>query len=200
MAEVELTTAQIAAKVGVSERTIQRWIAKGTLTARPSRSAVHYFGARPKNRYWVDEDQLAALATETPDDLAELKTQVAALTRRVEELERQAQEESTRPKARMLRPVSAYYHVDQDDQGSELTLARTFAEVHGFTRDRMAGWIKRGEVQTTPVNYGSQGQTQHKLTPSQEQAIIAFWEREGLDYERCPRCPHEPQSGPLQLR
>lgn len=186
----ELTVAQIAARMGISERTARRWIETGTIKTEPGRR---------RGYYRVDLHELEQKARNDPDELTALRAEVAALSRRVEELERQVQEGPARPKARMLRPVRSYYHVDQDDQEGDLTPARTFAEAHGFTRDLMAGWIKRGEIQTTPVSPGTKGQTQHKLTPGQEQAVIAFWERAGLVYERCPRCPHEPQSGPLHL-
>src|SRR5579884_2730247 len=78
---LELTITQIAARLGVSERTAHRYLAAGKFHTEPGR----------KGRYLVDPDELDRLAASDPDEVAKLAAAVEALTRRVEVLESQAQ-------------------------------------------------------------------------------------------------------------
>ncbi len=66
--------------------------------------------------------------------------------------------------------------------------ARTFAEAHTVTRDRMEGWIAAGQIETTAVPYGRR--IQHQVTPDQQAAIVAWWDATRTPYDRCPDCPH----------
>lgn len=176
---MELTITQIAARLGVSERTAQRWQAKGLLQATPTK----------RNRYQVDQQQLDELAVIEPDQITDLKSQIAALTDRIAELERITRElqpihRSSTPKTQPARPTSTIF--------TEGTLpARNFAQAHGFSRDRMIGWIRAGMIDSTPVGFGREGdRVQHQLTPAQQAAAIQFWESHAIPYQRCTYCPH----------
>ena len=90
----ELTCAQIAARVGMSERTIQRYISKGKLPARPL----------ARNRFAVESDDIDALilpehAIETTESTttttATLEARIQALESRVALLEAKGDVTST---------------------------------------------------------------------------------------------------------
>ena len=66
--------------------------------------------------------------------------------------------------------------------------ARAFAKAHAITRERIEGMIERGEIVTITAPLGSR--TQRQLTPEQQAQAIAYWDSQGIQYERCPNCPH----------
>ena len=75
---MELTTTQIAARLGVSERTVQRWIADGKLKAQ--RIAHH--------RYLIEESDLNALISPQGK---ELQTQFAVSQLEIRSLKREVE-------------------------------------------------------------------------------------------------------------
>src|SRR6266568_6029113 len=74
---MELTTAQIAALCGKSERQVQRWISKGTLPAQKIRG----------NRYNVAESELERLTEQ--NSYSAMQEQITALTSRIETVEQE---------------------------------------------------------------------------------------------------------------
>ncbi len=91
---MELTTTHIAARLGVSERTVQRWIASGKLRAK---KIGHY-------RYQVEESDLNALMVPQVKDMQtqfaviqleirSLKREVEGLKQRINKLEQRLDEE-----------------------------------------------------------------------------------------------------------
>lgn len=178
MTPKELSIAQIAARLGISERTARRWIETGVLWIEPGRRRGYYV---------ADVDQLEQLARNDPDELTALRAELTALTRRVEELEQMSQ-----PRARSA-PTR---RTDQTLPAGETTSARQFYEAHGLTRYILAGQIQRGEVQVTPTPRGK-GQL-NILTREQQTQAVAFWQQTGLPFSPCgPDCPgiHKQDSG-----
>jgi len=127
---LELTVTQIAARLGVSERTAHRYIATGKLQTTPAR--------RP-GRHLVDPDELDRVAVNDPDEIAALVSALATvrqsqarhweeiqeLHRRVEALERQAQ---TRGPARRQGSEPS----DTPELAPGLVSAASFAQLHGI--------------------------------------------------------------------
>lgn len=179
--EETLTTTQIAAKLGISERTALRWIAQKRLTARLLKNG----------RYAVSSDDLKALAPTYAEQVIEsrvieLERQIRILEARVEQLEKRP---AVSP-ARILRPAPAPYSTGAASTEKGLPSARSFAELHNVTRWRMEGQIKAGAVATTPVVVNSAGRIVPSLNQEQQAAVIAHWESIGLTYTRCADCPH----------
>ncbi len=175
---LELTITQIAARLGVSERTAHRYLAAGKFHTEPGR----------KGRYLVDPDELDRLAASDPDEVAKLAAAVEALTRRVEVLESQAQPRPVRQR------INIPGNIDQAQaRVGEMVSARQFVQLHGLTKDRLATWLNNGEIQATPVARG-QGQVS-MLNQAQQAGAVAFWERAGIVYQRCHDCPHISHAG-----
>lgn len=175
----ELTAAQIAARIGVSERTIQRNIASGKLKARPLRN----------HKYVVDSDDVDALVL--PDhhnDLSRieaLEQEVRRLALVVDALSR-GRTETAAPRPRILQPTLPEYTTSSQKQ--DAITARNFAETHKISRERMEKWIKQDAFETTPEPY--RDSVKHMLTPDQQHAVIAYWNANNIIYTACPQCPH----------
>ncbi len=76
-----LTAIEASKHLGVSERTVRRWIEEGKLVARHLK----------KNKYGILEADVEALLAERPDIIdenAKMKARIEALEQRVHELER----------------------------------------------------------------------------------------------------------------
>lgn len=177
---LKLTTTQIAARIGTSERTAQRWIASGKLKAKPV----------SRNKYEVNESDLEALTVhdDASDEIMALRGQVSELEQRVEALERQLNTLTPPAPKQKARPEYAATPFNQEGNVS----ARSFAERHGLTRDQMEGWIKRGTFETTPTPYGQR--IQNMLSPTQQVAALAYWQNSGISYTPCEQCPHANQT------
>ena len=187
----ELSTTQIAARIGRSERTAQRYIASGKLKAVPLAN----------NRYAVESADLEALLLPTHGEPADtgtrlrldvLEYQVDNLQRRVATLEShqaiQQEQGSTIP----IPPTHAPQIEPQRETegmlpGGYIT-ARKFAQNHGFSRDRMETWIRLKAFETTPTPYGKL--TQHILSVEQQQGVIRYWQRNHIPFTQCEQCPH----------
>jgi len=174
--EETLTATQIAARIGISERTALRWIAEKKLPATPLRHG----------HYLVKSEDITALAPLAYNQviesrLAELERQMQALQTRIEALEKQRSVRTPRA----VQPASAA----STEKG--IPSARSFAEAHGITRWRMEGQIKAGAFETTPVVVNNAGRIVQSLNQEQQAAVIAHWDSIGLEYTRCADCPHE---------
>jgi excisionase family DNA binding protein len=175
---MDLTTTQIAALVGKSERTVQRWIDAGTIQAERISAG----------RYRIDESEIQRLAHDPhADQIAELRAEVRELRARLTELEAIVTS-LTVTKARPA-PTIRSGPLSAAAPGGAIS-ARRFAEIHNITRETMQGWINRGEIATTPAAYG--GRTQHQLNQEQQAQVIDFWNRLAVPYQPCPQCPHRP--------
>jgi hypothetical protein len=80
------------------------------------------------------------------------------------------------------RKVSQAQTSSLDQPAGEMITARQFVEAHGFTKDWLATWVENGEFQVTLVPRG-QGHVK-MLTAEQQAAVIAFWERTGVAYQK----------------
>src|SRR5258708_20437399 len=76
-----LTAIETSKRLGVSERTVRRWIEEGKLVARHLK----------KNKYGILEADVEALLAERPDMIdenAQMKARIETLEQRVHQLER----------------------------------------------------------------------------------------------------------------
>jgi len=179
--EETLTTTQIAARLAISERTAQRWIAQKKLPARLLKNG----------RYVVSSDDLKALEPTYTEQaiesrLIELESRIQALSARVGELEKQP---ATGAPVRTLRPAPVPYNSAARNE-TGIPSARSFAEAHSVTRWRMEGQIKAGAFTATPVVVNSAGRIVPSLNQEQQAAAIRHWDSIGLEYTRCANCPH----------
>jgi uncharacterized coiled-coil protein SlyX len=128
------------------------------------------------------QERLASLS----DLLAQLSPILAAQGEQITALTEQL--DALKPKPARARPAR-----ETPDLPAGTTPARSFAEVHGLTRERIEGMIKRREIATTLIPLGSR--TQHQLTPEQQAQAVAYWDEHNITYQRCPDCPHTPSVG-----
>lgn len=177
--EETLTATQIAARIGISERTALRWIAEKKLPATLIRHG----------HYLVNSEDIMALVPVAYSQviesrLADLERQIRALETRVGELENRPGKGAP---VRTLRPAPIPYNVTSSDQ--DVISARSFAKAHGISRDRMENMVKAQVFPTTPVPHGVNGIIQ-SLTREQQAGVIAYWDSRGIAYTRCEHCPH----------
>lgn len=181
---MDLTTIQLASLCQVSERTVQRWIRTGKLNVQ----------ALPNGRYRVSEADIDAVR---PPDVVTLVERIEALETDVRGLHEALQRlegllethlASHTPPARILRPGPAEYKVAPGG----LVTARSFAERHKVSKERMATLIAHQAFETTTVPY--QNSVQHQLTADQQRAVILYWQEHGVPFTACPECPHEQQA------
>lgn len=169
---VERVTIQEASRrLGKSEKTIRRWV---------HQEKLHPVTIEGKFLFAVQElkDVLEAEKPgPTPEERIEaLQAEVDALEQRVSELERKLDELSAGQKPYAIktsRPRILRETASEQPAGETVT-ARKFAEDHGFTRWRMDGWIRDGEIKATPKTYGNK--IQYVLTVEQQQAALDFWQ------------------------
>jgi excisionase family DNA binding protein len=158
----ELTTAQMARRVGATQCTVQRWIKSGELPAKATRSS-HYAinlldlvelslplraDATPKEKR-LSYDELFEKFIEVQFDLDDLphrlgqaEDKIERLNRRATELNRRRKATTTRCKKRETRRLLPY----------DYTPWRAFARLHGIPESTVAGAIKE---QTLHVERGN---------------------------------------------
>ena len=187
----ELTAAQIAARIGVSERTIQRYIGDNKL---PTKRLAH-------NKYAIDSNDIDDMRLPEHHNeitrIEQIEQKVQTLEHRIVQLEAEILllKSSTPTKTTMttqqkvLRPVNIEYK--EGTPGESVLSARQFAERHGLSRDRMETMIKRSAFETTLTPFG--GRTQHNLTIEQQANVIAYWNASNIPYTACENCPHSPE-------
>lgn len=184
----ELTAAQIAARIGLSERTIQRYISDKKL---PAKRLAH-------NKYAIDSNDIddiklpehyneATRLEEAEQKIRILEDRIFQLENRISKIEQHPPTKTTvTTDTKVLRPASVEYKTVA--LGPDVVSARNFAERHSVSRDRMETMIKRDAFETTPTPYG--GRIQQNLTPVQQQAVIAYWNANNIPYMHCENCPH----------
>lgn len=198
-----LTAAESARRLQVSDKTIQRWIAEQKLSAlhvAKNRLAIPESEieriARERGQIWSpDQGQ---------DDI---KERLAQLEKRMQRLEDQlaninrASRTALQPSVpdEMIESTSPTIHavkngsttqkntVEQthEDIPAGSILARYFAEQHGVNARTFSDHIKKGihgeQVATVKRQKpGRTRETEHWLTPEQQQHALAFWRRHNV--------------------
>ena len=169
---MEITLIQAGALLGKSERTIQRWIQAKKLPALRLKDGSYRVKVEDLERFQQQSDETMLARIEVLEqDVAELKRLVTALS-----------------VPRPTPPISKPQHLIPIVHPATIVSARSFAEKHGISRDRMANWIKRGEITATPEPHGDT--IQQNLTLEQQAEAIAYWDATGVLYQPCTICPH----------
>jgi len=209
-----LTAREAAKRLGKDERTIRRWIDKGILT--PKHAA--------NNRMAIDEADIERLELRLlGKELAEREA-AASLETRIEKLEREnaailarlallesrpGQQvapprrvsgepgEVSRPRSARERIITDLAVYQDIPPGSRQ--ATEFAQGHGVNRvtfrDHMTVGIRGEFVDHLAVPKPNKPrETDRWLSPEQQRAAIAFWERHSTDWHlcewtQCPVCP-----------
>lgn len=211
MAYINATEA--ARRLGVSEKTVRRWIKQERLTAFHPRGY--------KNRLAIAEQDVEALAQEIaelveqgPGPGAPVDTErLAALERRVEALESQlerlvtalagtpgkaAQSPLERATGASIPTVSKGHPAAApvDLPAGSISIGE-FAARHGVNdrtfRDQVTKGLKRtGEriEATERPKPNRPGEVERWLTPAQQSGAIQFWLEHGTVFVSCPACPH----------
>jgi excisionase family DNA binding protein len=214
------TAIEAARELGVSEKTIRRWVEDGKLQAR--RIA--------KNRLAIAESEIARLQMEREQSgasedsredqaarLEDLERKYSDLERRLAALEARDQFTSlpaasisgpgtrTRPARDRERPAqrelfNAEIPVPPEIPDGSLQYA-DFANMHGMNpytfRDHLTIGIGRGLEEKDRVPHftrpiPNRREVERWLSPEQQYQAILFWQRHGKKYISCPACPHKP--------
>ncbi len=195
-----VNAAQAATIIGVSERTVRRWIAGGKLPAR-------HLGP---NRYAITTSNIDVLlrtyrpSDEPPDDrdillarLELLERQLHTVSQRLTLLEREdtqstldlnASFECKNYHRAFSRPVILN---KRDTLPCGSMRMSHFARAHGISRFKLQSLAQAGEIAHTAINRNARnGSMERWLTPEQQTGVIAYWLANGICYTHCPQCPH----------
>lgn len=196
-----VNAAQAATIIGVSERTVRRWIAGGKLPARhlgPNRYAITTSNIEVLLRTYRPSD-------EPPDDRDILLARLEVLERRLHTVsQRLTLLEREDTQATLDREVSEVYHNCRHADNRPVILNRRdalpqgsmrmchFARTHGISRFKLQNLAEEGEIAHTAINRNARnGSMERWLTPEQQAGVIAFWLANGIRYTFCSHCPHE---------
>jgi excisionase family DNA binding protein len=184
---MELTTTQIAAIVGKTERTVQRWIAEGKLKVTPG----------TKGRYQISADDLEALTEQDPhaEEIATLRAQVTDLQERVSQLESltsSGQGIAPRPRSKEVTREVTRTHTHTEPLPRGLTPWRAFSRQHGIAETTAQKAIASGRLQIVEGEWKA-GNTRAlgALDPA-GQALFFQLYHDNPNFLTCPQCPHEP--------
>jgi excisionase family DNA binding protein len=182
---MKLTTTQIAAKLGISERTVQRWIASGRLSARQL----------ARNLYFVEEANLDNLTKHntSDNDASDLRQWVEVLEQRIRHLEDTVRRIAPFRILDTQQVVGDEINVESISDslsGLDVVLVRTFARQHGLTWEQMQGMISKDAFEVIYRPYGNKGLSRQVLTPQQQTAVIKYLQANDIPYKQCKYCPH----------
>jgi excisionase family DNA binding protein len=194
------TSAQMAVLIGVSERSIQRWIQEGRLQAtRLEDSALYSVQQEDLERlrfrkHAAEEDRMQALerhSGEHDQRIEQLEEALQLMRARLDQqddsiriLSEQAQQlqttldalGSTRKPVKTQKRVvgtttAETRHTATTDETEELVLAVPFALEHGITKNTAHTAFKRQAIKTTKI----EGDNRHYLNKQQQQAALDYW-------------------------
>jgi excisionase family DNA binding protein len=204
-----VNAAQAATMIGVSERTIRRWIAGGKLPARhlgPNRYAITTSNIDTLVRTFKPTD-------EPPDDrdillarLEVLERRLHTVSQRLTNLEREDSQSSLNIGASFEcqnhhRTFNGPVILNKSDALPPGSMRMClFARSHGISRFKLQSLAEEGEIAHTAINRNARnGSMERWLTPEQQAGVIAFWLANGIRYTHCPHCPHCPQEDSMDL-
>jgi len=176
----EVTAIEAARLTGRSDRTIRRWIAKGTLPARqiaPNRYAIKVSDLTKVTGHDSPDAALLGRVTQLEEAYREQQARIQELEQRIEGLQSNldtttGQRPDTTPRSGHeadKRPVIMHQEATGLPSGS--ILAAHFAKANGIVPRTLNDWIRAGKVSATTVDKG--GRPEHWLTPEQQTAILA---------------------------
>jgi excisionase family DNA binding protein len=206
------TAIEAARTLGVSEKTIRRWIEENKLQAR--RVA--------RNKLAIPENEIERLAQEREqagalDQVArlealeqkyrDLEARYSGLVERIAALEALTTNKITSapgPARRQAEPVTLelFSTPAPSDLPAGAMLYADFARRHGVNpytfRDHLTIGIGRGleekdKVEHTTRPIPNRKEVERWLSPAQQHAAILFWQRHNKAYTPCPDCPHNEQ-------
>jgi len=196
----ELTTAQMARQVGVTQRTVQRWIKSGELQAKPIRSGYYTINpldlvelslplrsdATPKEKR-LSYDDLFDKYIEVQFDLDDLQHRLGQaedtlerVNRRVAELARERKATTARRKKRDTRKLLPY----------DFTPWRAFARLHGIPESTVARAIKEQTLSVERGNWKSGGRTVTEAFDDYEREVFYDHFHTHPKFAPCEDCPH----------
>jgi excisionase family DNA binding protein len=197
----ELSTAQMAERAGVTQRTVQRWIKSGELQAKPIRGGYYAINpldlvelslplradATPKEKR-LSYDELFDKFIEVQFDLDDLlhrlgqaEDKIERLNRRVTELTRERKTTTTRRKKRDTRKLLPY----------DYTPWRAFARLHGIPESTVARAIKEQTLYVERGNWKSGGRTVTEAFDYHERELFYDHFHTHPKFESCEDCPHK---------
>lgn len=199
---LKVTAAEAAQLVGRSERIVRQHIVE-----RRDLAAVKSEGGR--GRAWqidvedlgaipgwhVDRTRLATLQERDARSVESLASRVAALEARVRVLEaRQRAGEYAAVSQTIPAPETSESHptaipVQQGVTAGSVRLA-TFAGAHGVSVQTAQAQRRQGVISALSRPSPTRKDQEHWLTPEQQRAAVAEWERRGQLTKRCEHCPH----------
>jgi hypothetical protein len=206
---LKVSAAQASQLTGIHERTIRQYISDGRLYAATAGPRDPEGKAGP-SRWAIDVDDLAALpgVAINREVLARIELarghDPAAILARLEALERQMRAMQSQllqltggaaPAPQLDAPtvvagtVAPEVIVPEDIEAGSV-LVRHFAIRHKVPAQTVASQRERKEFPSTPRPVAN-GRNEHWLSPAQQAAVIAYWERNHTAYEKCGECPHE---------
>ncbi len=198
-----LSAREAARRLGKDERTIRRWVHAGKLQQRKSAS----------NRLAIDEGEIERLAAQLTAADQEKRQEMIDLQARILQLEQEqarirarlamledrqagAPERAGRPAEIVYkpRPVRPRLITEQASAPADVPpgsrQATEFATAHGISRvtfrDHMTVGIRGELVEHIAIPKPNKPrETDRWLSPEQQQAAVAFWNRHGTLWRRC---------------
>jgi len=202
------TALEAAQRLGVSEKTVRRWIKDGKLEAT----------RRANNTLAIAESEIERLQLERAkysDQVEQDQDTLAARLKALEQahndmVERVAQLEASRtliPTSRTRTPreprpapaSSALFSVDQvlpTGIPSGSLQHYEFALLHAVNRRTFGDQLERdmggANVAYIPRQKPNRDEIERWLTPDQQHAVILYWQERRKPYAPCAACPHTP--------
>jgi excisionase family DNA binding protein len=200
-----LTATEAARRLGKSDKTVRAWINQGKLTA--VHISATQLGIREEDLIRVAAHMGIDLEEDRPgrpgdnatlqERIRQLEQEVAALRSEVERLkERPVDSEQVHSRSipAPVRTALTRGPVEQLPAGS--ALLRTFAQDHSVNpataRDHaVIGLGGDYLVLSERPKQNRPKEVERFLTPAQQTAAIAYWQRHGVTYTSCSACPHD---------
>ena len=200
----EMTTGQMARRVGVTQRTVQRWIKSGELQAKGIRGGYYVINpldlvelslpirddATPKEKR-LSYDELYDKYIEVRFDMEDLahrlgqaEAAIERLNRRFAELSKgggQRKTTTTRRKKRDTRKLLPY----------DYTPWRPFAKLHGIPESAVLKAVKAGHVFIERGNWLYGGRTVKQAFDYYECELFYNHFHAHPKFEECEDCPHK---------